>query len=81
MLFILGWNHGSMLFSNMARDDAKRDKFVTTTVDFLLKHKFDGLGECFNFFSLFYLVCITSTAIPVRVNRTYHFLNQNSKLS
>jgi len=53
MLFILGWNHGSMLFSNMARDDAKRDKFVTTTVDFLLKHKFDGLGECFTFFLYF----------------------------
>ncbi len=51
-----------MLFSNMARDDAKRDKFVTTTVDFLLKHKFDGLGECFTFFSIFYLVCFTSTA-------------------
>lgn len=34
-----------MLFSNMARDDAKRDNFVKTSVDFLLKHKFDGLGE------------------------------------
>jgi GH18 family chitinase len=43
----LGWNHGSMLFSNMARDDAKRANFVKTSVDFLLKHKFDGLGEGF----------------------------------
>ena len=36
-----------MLFSNMARDDAKREHFVKTSVDFLLKHKFDGLGEGF----------------------------------
>jgi chitinase len=38
-----GWNHGSLLFSNMARDDTLRANFVRTTVAFLKKHKFDGL--------------------------------------
>jgi chitinase len=38
-----GWNHGSMAFSNMAGDDAKRRNFVVKTVEFLKKNKFDGL--------------------------------------
>jgi chitinase len=38
-----GWNHGSMAFSNMAGDDAKRRNFVVKTIEFLKKNKFDGL--------------------------------------
>lgn len=40
----LGWNHGSLSFSNMASDTAKRANFVAKSVEFLKKNKFDGLG-------------------------------------
>ncbi len=34
---------GSPDFSNMASSSATRSNFVSTTVDFLTKNKFDGL--------------------------------------
>ncbi|CAF1311435.1 unnamed protein product [Adineta steineri] len=43
LLAVGGWNHGSGKFSDMARDDKKRATFITTTIIFLQKHKFDGL--------------------------------------
>ena len=43
MIAIGGWNEGSEKYSQMARDDEKRSKFVNSTVQFLRKHEFDGL--------------------------------------
>lgn len=43
MIAIGGWNEGSTKYSQMARDPKKRGTFVNSTVDFLKKHKFDGL--------------------------------------
>merc|ERR1719242_43351 len=43
MIAIGGWNEGSTKYSQMARDDKKRAKFVNGTVEFLKKYKFDGL--------------------------------------
>jgi hypothetical protein len=43
LLAVGGWNHGSGKFSDMVQDAAKRATFVTTTIAFLQKHKFDGL--------------------------------------
>ena len=43
MIAIGGWNEGSEKYSQMARDDEKRSKFVNSTLEFLRKHKFDGL--------------------------------------
>jgi len=43
LIAIGGWNEGSTKYSQMAKDDDKRGKFVNSTVDFLTKHKFDGL--------------------------------------
>ena len=43
MIAIGGWNEGSTKYSQMAKDDDKRAKFVNSTVEFLKKHKFDGL--------------------------------------
>ena len=42
-----GWNMGSADFSSMVNDIARRKIFVKTTVDFLTKYKFDGLGNLF----------------------------------
>ena len=39
----LGWNLGSGAFSAIANDEESRSVFVETAVEFLLKHKFDGL--------------------------------------
>jgi GH18 family chitinase len=44
---IKGWNMGSADFSSMVNDNARRKNFVKTTVDFLTKYKFDGLGNLF----------------------------------
>jgi len=38
-----GWNEGSEKYSEMAKDKKKRKAFVTGAVQFLIKHKFDGL--------------------------------------
>lgn len=43
MLAIGGWNEGSPKYSQMAKDEIKRGKFVNSTVDFLKKYNFDGL--------------------------------------
>ena len=43
MIAIGGWNEGSTKYSQMAKDDQKRGQFVNSTVQFLKKHKFDGL--------------------------------------
>ena len=43
LLAVGGWNMGSTDFSNMVNSDASRANFVTTTVAFLKKNKFDGL--------------------------------------
>jgi len=43
MIAIGGWNEGSTKYSQMAKDDEKRGMFVNSTVEFLKKHKFDGL--------------------------------------
>jgi chitinase len=44
MLAVGGWNHGSLLFSNMVADLKKRKNFVNTTIEFLKRNNFDGLG-------------------------------------
>lgn len=38
-----GWNEGSKKYSNLADDPNKRKLFVTSAVEFLRKHGFDGL--------------------------------------
>lgn len=38
-----GWNEGSVKYSNMAKDPAKRRRFIETSRDFLLQHGFNGL--------------------------------------
>lgn len=40
---LLGLADASRLMSKMVRDEDLRSHFIETTVDFLLKHKFDGL--------------------------------------
>jgi len=43
MVAIGGWNEGSPKYSQMAKDEMKREKFVNSTVGFLKKYNFDGL--------------------------------------
>jgi chitinase len=43
ILSVGGWNVGSRPFSDMVTDQALRQKFVSTSVDYLTLHKFDGL--------------------------------------
>lgn len=38
---------GSANFSSMVNDNARRKNFVKTTIVFLKKYKFDGLGNLF----------------------------------
>jgi chitinase len=45
LLAVGGWNHGSLLFSNMARNDDLRKTFVESSVNYLLDRDFDGLGK------------------------------------
>ena len=61
MLAIGGWNHGSGSFSKMALDDTKRANFVRNSINYLKKHKFDGLdlGEIkFFYISICYSLII-----------------------
>ena len=44
LLAVGGWNMGSTEFSIMVNDDNLRRTFVTTSVQFLKKRGFDGLG-------------------------------------
>ena len=43
LLAVGGWNHGSGKFSDMVGNATQRATFITTTIIFLQKHKFDGL--------------------------------------
>ena len=43
LLAVGGWNHGSMLFSNMVSDTKRRRNFVQQTIRFLKHNNFDGL--------------------------------------
>ncbi|KAI4467570.1 chitinase [Holotrichia oblita] len=38
-----GWNEGSESYSRLVADLAKRGRFINSVLDFLNKHKFDGL--------------------------------------
>jgi chitinase len=43
LLAVGGWNMGSTDFSNMALTATSRELFASTSVNYLKKHKFDGL--------------------------------------
>lgn len=43
LLAVGGWNLGSLPFSNMANNEARRKNFIQKSVEFLKKIKFDGL--------------------------------------
>ncbi|XP_055374396.1 chitinase-3-like protein 1 [Condylostylus longicornis] len=38
-----GWNEGSIKFSEAAKDPIKRRTFIETSIEFALKHNFDGI--------------------------------------
>ncbi|XP_055374481.1 chitinase-3-like protein 1 [Condylostylus longicornis] len=38
-----GWNEGSIKFSEAAKDPVKRRRFIDTSIEFVLKHNFDGI--------------------------------------
>ena len=42
ILGIGGWGAGSVVYSNMAKDEKKREIFVKSAVEIVKKHKFDG---------------------------------------
>ncbi|ROT67648.1 Pjchi-3 [Penaeus vannamei] len=43
ILAVGGWNEGSAKYSTMAADPARRNRFITSSIDLLKKHGFDGL--------------------------------------
>ncbi|KAK4287587.1 hypothetical protein Pmani_039342 [Petrolisthes manimaculis] len=43
LLAVGGWNEGSQKYSQMAADATKRQTFITSTVEMLKEHNFDGL--------------------------------------
>ena len=43
MIAIGGWNEGAKKYSDMAINSESRKAFVTSVVDFLIQHGFDGL--------------------------------------
>lgn len=51
---LLGWNMGSTDFSTMVHNDELRYKFIKTSVNFLKRHKFDGLSKYYIFLILKY---------------------------
>lgn len=42
-LAIGGWNEGSKNYSNLAAEPARRQRFVKSATDFIVRYKFDGL--------------------------------------
>jgi chitinase len=48
LLAVGGWNMGSKPFSDMSREEKHRSVFVNSTIKFLRKWKFDGLGNAFD---------------------------------
>ena len=42
-LAVGGWNAGAEPFSKIVHNEIYRKEFIRSTVDFLVKHKFDGL--------------------------------------
>lgn len=38
-----GWNEGSVKYSQMAADPARRKTFIQTSLDFIRRHGFDGM--------------------------------------
>lgn len=42
-LAIGGWNEGSKNYSILASDPARRQRFVKSATDFIIRYKFDGL--------------------------------------
>lgn len=42
-LAIGGWNEGSKNYSNLVAEPARRQRFVKSATDFVLKYRFDGL--------------------------------------
>lgn len=42
-LAIGGWNEGSKNYSRMVSEPARRQRFVKSATDFVLRYKFDGL--------------------------------------
>ncbi|KAK3848803.1 hypothetical protein Pcinc_044422 [Petrolisthes cinctipes] len=43
LLAVGGWNEGSQKYSQMAADASKRQAFITSTVEMIKEHNFDGL--------------------------------------
>lgn len=43
MIAIGGWNEGVKKYSEMVSDGSRRKTFVESVVEFVEKHKFDGL--------------------------------------
>lgn len=43
MAVVGGWNEGSIKYSQVAADPAKRQNFIRSSVEFIKKHNFDGL--------------------------------------
>ena len=44
LLAVGGWNMGSKPFSDMSKDEKHRMTFTNSTIKFLRKWRFDGLG-------------------------------------
>lgn len=44
LLAVGGWNMGSKAFSDMSKNETNRQIFIRSSVKFLRKWKFDGLG-------------------------------------
>lgn len=47
-----GWNHGPGPFSIMVHNVTMRRNFVKNSLEFLKKHKFDGLGKKYWLFKM-----------------------------